>query len=90
MSVGGVCVALSLARGGCGGWRAWLVGVCGSVAGSGFSGGVCRPLGKGGPHVLTPTRVRARACSLGGNSIGDAGATKFGEALQQNSTLTEL
>ena len=64
---------LSLARGGCGGWRAWLVGVCGSVAGSGFSGGVCRPLGKGGPHVLTPTRVRARACSLYNNSIGYAG-----------------
>ena len=30
------------------------------------------------------------ACRLYGNSIGDAGAMKLGEALQQNSTLTTL
>ena len=84
MSVGGVCVALSR-------WGAVARGslACGSVVGEAVSAAVCRQSSEGRPQALTPTACVC-ACRLDNNSIGDAGATKLGEALQQNSTLRTL
>ena len=71
---------------GCGG--AWILGV--------WLGGRkrlfqrrCAVSSEGRPQALTPAACVC-VCRLDGNSIGDAGATKLGEALQQNSTLTGL
>ena len=34
--------------------------------------------------------INGRACSLGSNQIGDAGAATIGEALKTNAALTKL
>ena len=70
---------------GCGG--AWLLGVW--LGGRQRFQRRCAVRSEGRPQALTPTACVC-ACRLGHNSIGDAGATKLGEALQQNSTLTTL
>ena len=69
----------------CGG--AWLLGVW--LGGRKRFQRRCAVSSEGRPQALTPAACVC-VCRLNNNSIGDAGATKLGEALQQNSTLTVL